>query len=165
MVRVPRPCVFCKGGWRCCRPKGFHSSRTTPLRLRSWFPPFAKCAKDGAPTVLPLPARSQARGARPRLGMRCPQRLKPGSFISAFLAPFDFAQGRLNIISRALPGFFCGLRSFVRGGADSSCLALLARRNDKGAGSFAAGLKPRQWTCYKIRTRARIVPRGGLAGV
>jgi hypothetical protein len=82
---------FCKGGWRCCRPNRFDSSRPTPLRLRSWLPPFAKCAKDGAPTVLPLPARSQAPGTR---------------------------------------------------------------LTETGRG-----------TCYEIRTRAGIVPRGGLAGV
>jgi hypothetical protein len=55
------------------------------MRMRSWFPPFANCAKDGAPTALVMPARSKAWATRhlgfflnplpdllhvPRLGMR-----------------------------------------------------------------------------------------------
>ncbi len=34
-------------------------SAETALRMRSWFPPFANCAKDGAPPVLVVPARSK----------------------------------------------------------------------------------------------------------
>ena len=33
-------------------------------RMRSWFPPFANCAKDGAPSVLWVPAKSNARATR-----------------------------------------------------------------------------------------------------
>jgi hypothetical protein len=35
------------------------SFRTTPLRTCSWFPPFAKNAKDGAPTVSVMSGRSK----------------------------------------------------------------------------------------------------------
>jgi hypothetical protein len=59
---VPHPCVFCKGGPRCCvrylivtTPHG-----STNLRMHSRLPPFAKNAKDGAPTVLLMPASSKA---------------------------------------------------------------------------------------------------------
>ena len=44
---------------------------TTPLRLRSWFPPFAKCAKDGAPSALVMPARST-----PHRAIRLPPALR-----------------------------------------------------------------------------------------
>lgn len=38
-------------GWaRCCQYYVLVSSN--PLRMRSWFPPFAKCAKDGAPAAI-----------------------------------------------------------------------------------------------------------------
>jgi len=44
------------------------------LRRHSRLPPFAKCAKDGAPTLLVMPARSRARATRPvkneTLGLR-----------------------------------------------------------------------------------------------
>ena len=44
-------------------------SAETALRMRSWFPPFANCAKDGAPPVLVVPARSKAGPpATPTLG-------------------------------------------------------------------------------------------------
>jgi hypothetical protein len=36
-----------------------------PLPMRSWYPPFAKCAKDGAPTVVAMPAKSKAWATRP----------------------------------------------------------------------------------------------------
>src|ERR1700722_11469255 len=56
---MPHPCVVCKGGRRCCR-HNFCPFCTNPLRMRSWYPPFAKNAKDRAPHVLVMPARSKA---------------------------------------------------------------------------------------------------------
>ena len=38
---------------------------TNPSRVRPWFPPFANCAKDGAPTVLVIPAKSKAGATAP----------------------------------------------------------------------------------------------------
>src|SRR5208282_4770756 len=52
--------------------RGTHSSvagsntvpERLPLRIRSWFPPFANYAKDGAPTVLVIPAKSKVWATR-----------------------------------------------------------------------------------------------------
>ena len=55
----PCPCVVCKGGPRC----GWHDpcrSAQNPLSMRPWFPPFAECAKDGAPTTISVSAKSGA---------------------------------------------------------------------------------------------------------
>ena len=41
-----------------------------PLRMRSWYPPFAENVKDGAPTVLVMPARSKAWATRPFIHSR-----------------------------------------------------------------------------------------------
>jgi len=42
------PCVFCKGGRRCCG-RNFCPFYTTRCWMPSPYPPFAKYAKDGAP--------------------------------------------------------------------------------------------------------------------
>jgi hypothetical protein len=42
---------------------------TSPRGMRSWFPPFAKCAKDGAPSVLFVPANSKAGATRRGVGV------------------------------------------------------------------------------------------------
>ena len=45
----------------------FVTSAQTRLRMRSWFPPFANCAQDGAPAVLVIPAKSKAWATPPIL--------------------------------------------------------------------------------------------------
>jgi len=40
---------------------------TNPSRVRPWFPPFANCAKDGAPTVLVIAAKSKVWATRLKL--------------------------------------------------------------------------------------------------
>jgi hypothetical protein len=42
----------------------FCSSAQTPLGVRSWFLPFANCAKDGAPSVLFVPRSRKAWATR-----------------------------------------------------------------------------------------------------
>jgi len=51
---------FLQGWVRCCR-YDFVLLHERRLRMRSWFPPFANCAKDGAPSFLFVPTRSKAR--------------------------------------------------------------------------------------------------------
>jgi hypothetical protein len=51
-VRVPHPCVLCKGGRRCCR-RSSCSSAQSRLRMRSWYPPFAKLRKAGSLGISP----------------------------------------------------------------------------------------------------------------
>ena len=46
-------------------PTQLLSGSATRSRMRSRFPPFAKCAKDGAPTMFLAPARSKAWATRP----------------------------------------------------------------------------------------------------
>ena len=41
-------------------PTQLLSPAQIPSRILSWFPPFANCAKNGAPTGLGVPARSKA---------------------------------------------------------------------------------------------------------
>ena len=63
-MRVPHPCVFCKGGRRCCVCYLIWlRTRDKPTWCRHFrLPPFAKSAKDGAPTCVG----------------KCPQDQKPG---------------------------------------------------------------------------------------
>jgi len=50
--------------------------------MRSWFPPFANCAKDGAPSVLMVPTKSEP--GPPAERVREPQGLKPKSISGAY---------------------------------------------------------------------------------
>jgi len=49
--RVPRPCVFCKGGYDAVCSMRVSCSQKRQRRLL-WYPPFAKYAKDGHPLSL-----------------------------------------------------------------------------------------------------------------
>jgi hypothetical protein len=49
--------------------------------MGSWFPPFAKNAKDGAPTVLVMPARLEAWATRRRHS-----RLPPFVYVNHLIA-------------------------------------------------------------------------------
>ena len=60
--RVPRPCVFCKGGYDAVCSMRVSCSQKRQRRLL-WYPPFAKYAKDGAPTELVMSNKFKARPA------------------------------------------------------------------------------------------------------
>jgi hypothetical protein len=55
---VPRPCVLCKGGYDAVCTGLFLMPRLRRYK-HLWFPPFANNAKDGAPAVLVVSARSK----------------------------------------------------------------------------------------------------------
>jgi len=62
MLRVPSPCVFCKGGYDAADVILVFAK--IPRRIRSRPPPFAKNAKDRAPTVLAMSKESKAWATR-----------------------------------------------------------------------------------------------------
>jgi hypothetical protein len=55
--------------------------------MRSWFPPFANCAKDGAPSVLFVPAKSKAWAT--------------SQFNAHVCKPVDSSQNALRIVREA----------------------------------------------------------------
>ena len=76
--RCTHPSKIAKGGaasvingagknqrWASPLPAQSCSIAQNPLPMRSWYPPFAKCAKDWAPTVVAMPAKSKAWATRP----------------------------------------------------------------------------------------------------
>ncbi len=65
MMRVPRPCAFSRAG-TILPAQFFVPSEQDRVCMRSWFPPFAKDAKDGAPIVLLIHASSKAQAFRLR---------------------------------------------------------------------------------------------------
>jgi len=69
-MRVPHPCVFCKGGRRCCVCYLIWLRTRDKLTWCRHFrlPPFAKSAKDGAPACVG----------------KCPQDQKPGPPASGY---------------------------------------------------------------------------------
>jgi hypothetical protein len=70
---MPRPCVLCKslplslskGGYRCCRYKGFALSTNPSCVVWCGSRP-CKERKDGAPTASLVSARQKARATRPK---------------------------------------------------------------------------------------------------
>ena len=97
---------FLQGRVRCCRHN--FCGCATRSRMRSRFPPFAKCAKDGAPTMFLAPARSRAWATRP-IDMRVDMRILKAmlvvtcimSAISIF-RPIVLPGGTFGIVSSIL---------------------------------------------------------------
>src|SRR5271170_5859536 len=70
---VGAPFLRCLQGRVAMQPiQLFAPSAQGALRMRSWFPPFANCAKDGAPTCVCHASKIESPGQPPDL----PQALK-----------------------------------------------------------------------------------------
>jgi hypothetical protein len=75
--------------------------------MRSWFPPFANCAKDGAPSVLFVPARSKAWATRPFRFIRREQQVPHRAFSPVRNdKAFFVASGFILIASAFVPSAF-----------------------------------------------------------